>query len=89
MIFPPSYTTPRGICIHELATTIQKALSEAPNNIKQFEMKCTFFETLFHPKRKMPREAVSKVKAIVVSKPKILPKKLPAESAKVAQLVPN
>ena len=45
--------------------------------------------TLPQPKTRMPSEAVSRVKAMVVSNPRMLPKKLPAAAENAAQLVPN
>ena len=87
--FPLLKKPPRGVCIQELATMIQKAEREAPSATMEVAKRCTAGETRFHPKIMIPMKLASSMKAMAASYPSMWPKKSPPARAKTLQLVPN
>ncbi|MBK8478141.1 MAG: hypothetical protein IPL39_18090 [Opitutaceae bacterium] len=77
--FNPSPTMwyPAGVCIQELATTIQIALKCAPKATMQVAKKCIFGPTLSQPKSRMARKPDSRKKAKMPSAASALPKTSP------------
>ena len=55
----------------------------------QVAKKWTLGPTRFQPKSMMPKNPASSMKAMTVSKPRMLPKNPPVAAAKGPQLVPN
>ena len=58
---------PAGVCIHEFASTIQNAESEAPAATIAVANRCTGRGTLSQPNIMMPRKPASSMKAIAPS----------------------
>jgi len=87
--FPLSKKPPRGVCIHELATMIQKAERDAPSATMDVANRCMPGETLFHPNIMIPMKLASSMKAMAASYPSMCPKKSPPAWENALQFVPN
>ena len=72
---PPSKTPPAGVCIHELATMIQKAERVAPKATMAVAKRWLFRPTRCQPKSMMPRKLASSMNPMAASKPSMFPKK--------------
>ena len=75
---PFSIWPPAGVCIQELATRIQKADIDPPSATIAVAKRCMARGTRSQPNIMMPRKPASSMKAMAPSKPRILPKKPPA-----------
>ena len=77
--FSPSPTMwkPAGVCIQELATTIQMALKCAPRHTMQVAKKCTPRLTLSQPNSSTARKPDSRKKAKMPSAASALPNTSP------------
>jgi hypothetical protein len=85
----PTRWKPAGVCIQELATTIQTALKCAPRQTITVPRKCTRGPTRSQPNSSSARKPDSRKKAKIPSAASALPKTSPTKRENAAQFVPN